>query len=154
MAFDVTSTMRAIQSFLMARPEISRVNVGDPKSPYSEGGIGGAVFMDSNSVVMLMADGQPVEMHNIAVRFYSIDAFAGETLDEWELQLARAVSVVQQALWEDADLSGTIRNIDIAGEEGQPMAVQYGYVDVGGAMHRVANLIVPCKVDSDVKAAP
>ncbi len=151
-AFDPTATLRAIESFLATRPELGHVQVGEPKSPPPGGKIGASLFMDSMSVVAVTVGGQPVEMHTVMVRLYSIDAFLGDSPDDWELQLSRAVGQVLAAFWGDFDLGGTIRNIDIAGEEGTPMGVQWGHIDVGGSMFRLAEITVPCKVDSSVTA--
>ena len=135
-AFDPTTTIRKIESFIASRPEFSDVMVGDPKAPFTSKGLGAAIFMDSQTIAELMLDGNPLEIHYVAVRVYSLDAFMGETPDEWELQLLRAVGLLQAALWGDFDLGGTLRTIDLAGEHGRPMSVEYGYVDVGGQMHR------------------
>ena len=50
------------------------------------------------------------------------------------------------------DLGETIRNVDIGGMGGTPLSVDFGHLDVGGTIFRIADITVPMLVDDSAKA--
>jgi len=76
-----------------------------------------------------------------------VRAMLAEKGEDIEFQMAEVVQKVGSDLLGDYDLGGTVRTVDAAGQYGTAFGAEWGYVDLGGVMFRVADITVPLTVD-------
>ena len=143
MAFNIRATLQAVASFVQANGHFSKVEIGEPKNPPSEQ-MSAAIIADSVFIVSLTLS-KTVEVHTAIIRLYM--NMLQEPTSDIEFKMARAVSKISLDLLGDFDLGGTIRNVDAAGQHGEPLTTKWGYSLVGGTMFRTADMSVPLIVD-------
>ena len=141
MAFSIKATLQAITSYLAASGYVKVARLGEPKAPPEN--VTAAVFMSSVAVAQLTL-GTTIEQHVVTIRLYR--NMLDESADV-ELELARIVSEISSDLLGEFDLGATIRNVDAGGQYGTGLSTRWGYVDVGGTMFRVADMLIPLVVD-------
>ncbi|MCR4340906.1 MAG: hypothetical protein NUW01_13585 [Gemmatimonadaceae bacterium] len=147
-AFNIKSTLLAIQSYLAASGHVKLARIGEPKSPPES--VTAAVYMSSVAVAELTL-ATTIESQVVTIRLYR-GAF--DDAEAAELELAQVVSNISRDLLGEFDLGGTIRNVDAGGQYGTGLSARWGYVDVGGTMYRVADMTVPLVVDDSASLAP
>ena len=152
MAFDVKATLQAIESYLSASGYFTYVGVGERKAPPSGDGLSVDLWMKSAAVVRLYANGGTGESHVVLVRVYR-DLF-GLPTEETEFVLAKAVQQILSDLLGEYDLGTTVREIDAGGINGQPVRTDWGHVDIGGKLFRVADITIPLSVDDSATMVP
>jgi hypothetical protein len=114
MAFEIGSTLHAVESYVQASGLFQSVQVGEPKSPPGQG-YHAAIFMRSVTINLVYAGGDTRENHLVTLRVYR-DMLAEQT-------------------------------IDVAGMDGTSLRAEYGYLDVGGTMYRMADITLPLIVN-------
>lgn len=142
MAFDITTTINLVVSFLQKRGEYSFVQIGEPKSP-PRGDLAAAVFVSDASVVGVTLQ-TTIEIHELTIRLYR--NMMEEPEEDNELRISQAVTGIVSDLLGDYDLGASVRNIAV-GEYGRTISATYGYLDVGGTMYRMVDISVPLVVD-------
>jgi len=142
MAFDITTTINLVVSFLQKRGEYSLVQIGEPKSP-PRGDLAAAVFVSDASVVGVTLQ-TTIEIHELTIRLYR--NMMEEPEEDNELRISQAVTGIVSDLLGDYDLGASVRNIAV-GEYGRTVSATYGYLDVGGTMYRMVDISVPLVVD-------
>lgn len=150
MPFNIRATLQAIQSYLEASGYFVGSQVSEPKQPPPEG-FYAAVYMSAAGVNSLTLTGT-IERHLPIIRVYR--QMLAEPAEDIEFGMAEVISKVASDLIGEYDLGATIRNVDVGGQTGAPMSATWGYVDVGGAMFRIVDLIVPLIVDDSATLAP
>ena len=143
MAFDITSTLRTVESYLSASGYVPSVQIGEPKSP-PKSELSAAIFMTSVGIAQLTLN-TTIEKHVVTIRLYR--NMLSEPQENIELELAKVVQDIASDLLGDFDLGATIRNVDAGGEHGTSLSTTWGYLDVGGTMYRVADINLPLTVD-------
>ena len=146
MAFSVKSTLEKIQSYLASDGGFKTALIGEPKALAPGIQLAAAVYMQGVSMEGFVVDGGSIESHVITIRLY-IDMLR-EPVKDVEIDLAVAVQRIVSDLLGDFDLGTTVRNVD-----GANMRTDWGYVDLGGKMFRVADITVPLIVDNSATAA-
>lgn len=142
MAFDITTTINLVVSFLQKRGEYSFVQIGEPKSP-PRGDLAASVFVSDASVVGVTLQ-TTIEIHELTIRLYR--NMMEEPEEDNELRISQAVTGIVSDLLGDYDLGASVRNIAV-GEYGRTISATYGYLDVGGTMYRMVDISVPLVVD-------
>ena len=151
MAFDILSTMNAIRGHLEASGHYTRVLGHEPKSPVSGNQLTAGVFMLSAEIAELVLDGT-IEVHTVAIRLYQPERKS--PVQARDDRLDRAVADLYEETFGEFDLGTTIRGIDVGGQYGTPPSSDFGYLDVGGTQHRVADFVMPLIVNgTDTLAA-
>ena len=147
MAFDITNTLHAIETYVQKLGLFQSVAIGEPKSPPGQG-FHAAVWMQSVSINMIYAGGDTRESHIVTLRVYR-DMLAEKTDPQLNLEseMATLLSKLMESLLGDTDLESTIMSIDAAGMDGAAMSATFGYTDVGGSMYRVIDISVPLIVN-------
>ena len=145
MAFNITDTIVAIESAFQANGGFSGgTMIGEPAGPVSELSV--AIWMVGMDVVeTTLAD--TIELHVLMARTYLAELKTDADAKPQEAEIARLVSVLFADLLNDFNLQSTIRNVDAAGQYGTSMSTEFGHVEVGGKMYRVADMTIPCIVD-------
>ena len=67
--------------------------------------------------------------------------------------MALGVSEITSNLIGEFDLGATIRNIDVAGQYGQAVTAQWGYVALNQTMYRTVDITIPLVVDGSAEQA-
>lgn len=152
MAFDVKSTLERIASYLAADGKFRTVSIGEPKALAPGAGLCAAVYMSRVAVSKVYVGGDTEEVHVVMVRLYR-DMLL-EPVKDMEVDIAAAVQRVLSDLLGDFDLGATVKGIDAAGMNGVGVGAEWGYVDLGGKLFRVADITLPVLVDGSATAAP
>ena len=150
MVFDITATLRSIESKLLASGYFTAVTVGEPKAPVSARGVTAGVFLLNVAVAALTLDGT-VETHVLVVRLYAL--VLKEPTDHREDELDAALANLEEDLLGDFDLGATIRNVDVGGEHGPGLSSAWGYLELGGDPHRIVDVTLPLVVDDSATLA-
>lgn len=146
MPFDITNTLGQIEGWLTATGYVDKTLVGDYSEPPMDE-LSASILNLSDVPILIYLNGGVQELHVFHIRLHR-DMHAEDN----ELIMSRAVQNIKDKLWKDFDLDQTIRNIDIAGHNGQPYATNWGYLQIGGVMHRIAEITLPLIVDDSVTA--
>ena len=104
---------------------------------------------------MYIADTQlnsHTEVHTVIVRAYM--DFKYEPRADMEKLLAAAGAHLLKNLGNDFSLAGKIRNIDIGGQFGERLNLQYGQVTIAQTIFKGWDMTVPMIVDSDETHTP
>tara|TARA_R110000744_G_scaffold158398_1_gene274372 strand:- start:157 stop:612 length:456 start_codon:yes stop_codon:yes gene_type:complete len=144
MAFDASNTLDSIAGHLLASGYLQSVLIGEPKSPPSGNQFAACVFLNSINVAQLTL-GTTIESHVLTLRIYR--NMLAEPTETMEKELAKMVSSVLADLIGEFDLGNSIRSIDVGGQYGAGVSVNYGYLDLGGTMFRIADITLPLIVD-------
>lgn len=67
--------------------------------------------------------------------------------DAAELAIVGAADSYLGRLCGDLTLGGLVRNIDVLGEQNEPIIWRFGYLTVGDTQYRIADLTVPCLIN-------
>lgn len=79
------------------------------------------------------------------VRTYS--SMLSEPQDAIDPNMLAAVIKLLEAYSGDFSLGGTIRNVDVLGQTGEPLGAQAGYINQDGKMMRVMDITLPLIVN-------
>ncbi len=77
-----------------------------------------------------------------------------EPADEIDVLLLDAAARVIGAYHADFELGGQVRNVDLLGGSGVPMAADAGYLSISGQVYRVAIIPVPLVINDLWEQAP
>lgn len=144
MAFDVTASARAVQSHLEASGRFVHVQIGEPKNVVDQAGFVAAIFNESMRVVGTTM-GATIQQHVLTIRLYR--NMLAEPEESIELEGSLFVSAILSLFLGDFELGGSIRNVDVAGQEGQALEARWAYGDVSGKLYRLADITLPLIVD-------
>jgi len=154
MAFDVGDTLDRIHSYIEESGHVrGGTQIGDYSTPPdTSAGPAGFVTMSGTSVVGITVGGQPIEVQVVLITLM-IDAKRDPSSDVERL-LGAATTNIQAELLGEYDLGATIRNVDVAGQHGSPMATRWGYIFIEKFGFRSVEISVPLIIDwSDAAAA-
>mgnify|MGYP001589921058 CR=1 FL=1 len=150
--FNSKATLEQVHSYLAASGYFGGSQIGEPKAPPQGVKLFAAVYMMDASVTRVYVNGGLAENHVVQIRIYR-NALLEPTKDI-ELELAIAVQQVASDLLGDYDLGATIREVDAGGMNGTPYKTEWGHVDLGGVVYRVADITLPLNIDDSATAAP
>ena len=144
MAFDITTSMEVMQTALVGSDlfrgvDIRHVDTAPPAGPYA------ALEPVSMSVVSTTLT-SAIEVHVVKVALY-LAPFLQDQQNR-VLKASILTSQVADLFYGDFTLGGNVRNIDIAGQYGTPLEVEFVDVETADVPTHVANITVPLIVDS------
>ena len=145
MPFDVTNTMRAIQSHLAAAGYFRHVQIGEPKAAPSQR-FTAAIFMEAiepHDIPLATI----CALYKMVVRVY--DNMTHEPQEDVELEMSIVVDKVMNDLSGDFTLGGTVRGIDVS-----QLRTQWSYLDVDRTMYRIADISIPIIVNDVATLSP
>ena len=154
MAFNIKATLEAVESHISRSGYVSDVQIGEPVAPPdATDRIHAAIYMATAGVAELTLS-STIELHVATIRLYKRAAFTeGDDAGEVEMDMALAVSEITSNLIGEYDLGATIRNIDVAGQYGQAVTAQWGYVALNQTMFRSVDITLPLVVDGSAEQA-
>ena len=147
MAFDVSSSLHAIETYALNLGLFQTVRIGEPNQPVGQG-FHAAIFMNTVDIGLIYSGGQTRENHVMTLRIYK-DLLAENTNPQINLEseIAVVVSKLFESLLGDTDLESTIMSIDAAGMDGQGMSASFGYSELGGSAYRIVDITIPLIVN-------
>jgi len=153
MAFDISQTLHAVETYTQKLGLFETVQIGEPKSPPGQG-FHAAIFMTSVNIGMIYAGGDTRENHLVMLRIYR-DMLAEKSDPQLNLESEMAVvlSKLMESLLGDTDLESTVMSIDAAGMDGPGMTASFGYTEVGGSMYRIVDITIPLIVNGSATLA-
>lgn len=74
--------------------------------------------------------------------------------DSIDPNMVNALDLLLTAYAGDFTLGDRIRNVDVRGQEGQPLSSKSGYIEIDRAMFRVFDILIPCILNDVWQEAP
>jgi len=143
MAFDISSTLHAVKTYVQDLGLFQSVQIGEPKGALPQG-FHAACFMTSVGVTSIYVGGDTRESHVVMLRIYKdMLSEQSEPQINLETEIAVVVSKLMANLLGDTDLESSIMSIDAAGMDGTSMAAAYGYIELGGVIYRICDITIP-----------
>jgi len=152
-AFDISDTLHAVETYIQKLGLFNTVRIGEPKQPLGQG-LHAAIWMNSVAISLVYAGGDTRENHIATLRIYK-DMLAEQTDPQrnLEAEMAVATSKLLSNLLGDTDLESTVMSLDAAGMDGTGIAADFGYIDVGGVMFRTVDIVLPIIVNGSATLA-
>ena len=144
---DVEAVFDKVVSHAAASGYFERVNQHEPKSKNPAGtGMTCAVWMQSirpsaKSSGLAATSGRL----EFTVRIYT--SMTAEPQDAIDPAVLRAVNALMTAYSGDFELGGEVRHVDLLGAEGVPLSAEAGYLEQGGRLYRVMDILLPLIVN-------
>jgi len=147
MAFDISDTLSAVQTYVQDLGLFQSVRIGEPKGSLPQG-FHAACFMTSVGITSIYVGGETRESHVVMLRIYK-DMLSEQSDPQinLETEIAVVVSKLMENLLGDTDLESSIMSIDAAGMDGTSMSAAYGYVELGGVIYRICDITIPLVVN-------
>lgn len=145
MTLDINTILSAIESHAASSGHFERVNMHEPKNALGNG-LTCAIWVQSIDPVPNNS-GLTKTTARIAftVRIYS--NMLQEPEDMIDPNVISATESLMNAYSGDFELGGNVRNVDLLGQAGNPMAAVAGYLNIGGTMYRVMDIALPLIVN-------
>ena len=145
MPFNVTGTMRTLQSHLAAAGYFRHVQIGEPKSAPTQRFTAAIdmVAIDPHDITLAAI----CALYTMKVRVY--DNMTHEPQEDVELEMAIVVDKVMNDLSGDFTLGGTVRGIDMA-----QLNTRWAFLEVDRTMYRIADISIPIIVNDVAVLSP
>lgn len=144
MALSERAVQRALSSHASQTGVFKRVIRFDPKSAPG-GGLTCALLL--RTMDPTPATGLNVSACLLVWTMRIMLPIRNEPIDEVDPVLMGAARKLMARLLGDLTLAGLVRTIDPRGQAGVRMSCPFGYVEIDGTMHRIADLNVPMIVN-------
>ena len=149
MASAMKSTIDIAVSKLMAMGQFGDVLDHEPKNAPASGYTAAAWMVGASPAPTASGLGTVTMVYVLNIRLYR--NMLEEPADDKGL-LERADQIYDDFLG-DFDLGSTVRNVDVFGEQGDAMTATTGYVEVGGTMYRIIDIVLPVVVNNTIALA-
>jgi hypothetical protein len=149
---DFVAILNAVQSHAQASGLFERVNGAEPANPPGNG-LTAAVWADTIGPAPAGSGlAATTARFTLMLRIYS--NMLQDPPDAIDPEILAAVDALMTAYAADFQLGGLVRNVDLLGQTGPPMAAQAGYVQQDGALYRVMTITLPVLVNDAWTQAP
>ncbi len=145
MAFLIQATFDAIRDALAKTNYFSTVQIGEAKAPPTDAKLTVHIWVNGMRHVATTGD-KTIQVYTLTMRMMLPTNFQ-EPVESIEVELTEAVSKGDEGLMADFTLGATVRNIDVVGQYGVAYTVDFGYIDIGGKVFRMADFTMPLIVD-------
>jgi hypothetical protein len=145
MAWDVATTARLVQTHLEDSNLFFSVDIERPGQPRGEGPSATIEIVGMRVAETTLT--YPIELHTLRVRLWRAMNTAGA--EAVELERATLTSQVLDLFYGDFALGGNIRNVDVGGQYGEPLAASFvdETLDDSNARYHIADITLPLIVD-------
>jgi hypothetical protein len=139
---DITTILARVQEHALTSGWFTDVNGEEPKSPPDTSGLTAAVWvqdigparggsgLDSTSIRL-----------GLMVRLYAgLYTEPGDAIDP---RMMQALDALLRSYSGDFELDGTVRDVDLLGQYGEPLGAKAGYMLQGGTEYRVMDITLP-----------
>lgn len=124
----------------------SRVNMHEPKGKNPAGdGLTAAIWLQALAPIRSSGLASTSGRLEFWVRTYT--SMLAEPQDQIDPRVLGAVDALMGAYSGDFTLGGLIRCVDLLGAHGTPLSAKAGYLEQGGRLFRVVDVVVPLVID-------
>ncbi len=142
MGLNTKAVVAALESKCKATGLFRKVNTHEPKRP-PDHDLTAAVWLENIRPVPFNSGlANTSAVAQFQVRLYT--KMLQEPPDAIDPTMMAAADTLMTNITADFDLGATIEAVDLLGMAGTPMAGRAGYLDIGGTMFRVFDIVVPC----------
>lgn len=141
----VNALMASVTSIAMKTGQFRTVNTHEPKSAPGNG-LRLAIWAQSIEPLPA-ASGLASTSGYIVLYARAYGNMLAKPEDDIDPRLMTAAVVLIGAYSADFTLGGTVRNIDLLGEQGQRLAAQAGYITLDGSVYRIMTVAIPCIIN-------
>jgi len=143
---DIVTILDAVQSHALASGWFTSVNGEEPKSPPDTSGLTAAVWVQD---IGPARGGSGLVSTSVRLAL-TVRLYAGlwtEPGDAIDPNLTAALDVLLRSYSGDFTLGGTVREVDLLGQFGDPLSAKAGYMVQSGTEYRVMDIVLPLIVD-------
>lgn len=144
MSLGVTGILDAVVSHALATGLFDAVNAYEPKAAPGSG-LTAAIWIQSLDPVRGSGLASTTVRIGLTVRLYT--NMLSDPQDAIDPYVTGATDVLMAAYSNDFDLGGTVRNVDLLGQAGEPLHAQAGYLEQDRTMYRVMDITLPLIVN-------
>lgn len=144
MALNILDLTDQIASHAMRTGYFDRVNQHEPKVAPATG-MTAAVW--ANTIVPVPSSGLASTSALLVFNIRLYTSMLQEPQDAIDPSLLAAVDSLLTEYLGDLDLGGTVRNVDVRGQHGEPVRAQAGYVNQDNKLYRVMTITLPLIVN-------
>lgn len=141
MALDVAGLFAAVESHASTLGVFERVNTSEPKSPPGKG-LSCAIWVAAVTPVAA-ASGLDSVSTLVLMMLRILKPMLQQPYGQIDPDLLTATDVVMAAYSGSFTLDGHVRNVDLLGAHGMPMAGRSGYVTIDKQMFRIMDISLP-----------
>lgn len=143
---DITTILARVQDHALTSGWFTDVNGEEPKSPPDTSGLTAAVWVQD---IGPARGGSGLVSTSIRLAL-TVRLYAGlftEPGDAIDPRMMQALDALLRSYSGDFDLDGTVREVDLLGQFGDPLGAKAGYMLQGGTEYRVLDITLPLIVD-------
>lgn len=138
---DIDELLSRVVSHALESGLLERVNTHEPKSAPGTG-ISAAVWVDRIGPVPAGSGlTSTTGLLTLMVRLYS--NMLADPQDAIDPNVTKAVDYLLGAYSGDFELGDQVRNVDLLGQAGTPLAAQAGYINIDHVLYRVMTITLP-----------
>lgn len=143
---DITTILARVQDHALASGWFDAVNGEEPKSPPDTSGLTAAVWVQDIGPARGGSGLVSTSIRlGLMVRLYAgLFTEPGDAIDP---HLVQALDALLRSYSGDFDLDGTVREVDLLGQYGDPLGARAGYMLQSGTEYRVMDITLPLIVN-------
>lgn len=141
----LTSSVSWIVSLLLKTGLFKSVNTVEPKAPPADGVTAAIYFANLKPVGAVSGLDSGSALLELTCRIYT--NLLQTPADATDPKVIQVTSAVIKLFFGDLDLDGTVRNVDVFGEQSGGLTARAGHVDVGGTLFRCVDISVPLLIN-------
>lgn len=143
---DIATILNRVQDHALASGWFTNVNGEEPKSPPDTSGLTAAVWVQDIGPARGGSGLASTSIRlGLMVRLYAgLFTEPGDAIDP---RLVQALDALMRSYSGDFDLDGTVREVDLLGQYGDPLSARAGYMVQGGTEYRVMDITLPVIVN-------
>lgn len=145
MSLDVSSLFAKIESHALTLGLFERVNTHEPKNAPGKG-LSAAIWIQRIRPAPTDS-GLAATTARLEFRIRLYTDMIQEPQDAIDPAMLTAVDKLLNAYSGDFTLDGSIRNVDVLGQTGEPLGAEAGYINQDGKMMRVMDVTLPLIVN-------
>lgn len=134
---NIKPAVQVIHSHLQSSGYFTSTGIGEPRQPPSTPHACVALARRSHPMTTLNGT---IERRAVIVRIY--DDFLAEPYDDTEFRLDEAVNKVEELVYGDFTLGGTVRNV-----EPTESGAEFGTIQIGTTLFRVVDITITMTID-------
>jgi hypothetical protein len=136
-----TGILNAIVSHAMGLGIFERVNTSEPKNNPGNGLTAAIWVQHIGPVAAISGLASTTARIEFTIRLYT--NMLAEPQDDIDPVMLEAVDELLNVYSSDFDLGGMVRNVDLLGAHGNGLSAQAGYINQGGTLYRVMDVVLP-----------
>lgn len=141
MSLDAVGAMKAVLSHAKALRSYEVVRTGEFKSPPPPG-LTFALWVESGPDAAVGASGLDSTSVTLTLTARSYMPMLHKPEEDIDLRMLGGVDGFLGRINADLTLGGRVRNVDVLGEIGDSLTVQWGYIEIDHKLYRIADIAI------------